>query len=207
MFRLETLLITVFLISASAVFADDDMLNRARALVQEHRYEESRKLYRELVAETSDQEEKARLERELNFLLPYYQAAHLYERKELEKAQQVIVNAIRANRAHPERVERLKSIGVRILAARQDPRGADRPPDEKTVARRIGEIFKAYYRRHRRYPPDYEALNRLLPPEQGLLRWYDVIGYRASKRFYSIQLRNRTEHSQVLDLSGGSVLP
>jgi len=99
----------------------------------------------------------------------------------------------------------LKQLGVRIVAARGD-NGKENAPDEKAVAREIGDIFKAYQRSHRSYPVDYEALNQLLPPEKGLLRWYEVIAYKGGRQFYSIKLRNRNEHKQVLELAGSSLL-
>ena len=184
----------------------DALLNQARTLVQKHHYEQSRRTYKNLIARTTDDKERAGYQRELDYVLPYYEADFYYRQGVLAKAQAVIVEALRVNRPYPDRVQKLKKLGVQILAARQDG-GGEKAPDEKTVARRIGDIFKAYYRKRHSYPVDYEALNQLLPPEKGLLRWYDVIGYKGGKRFYSIQLRNRMEKQQVIDLSGGSMLP
>ena len=184
----------------------ETLLNKARVLVQKHQYDESRTLYKKLIAQTADDGEKAGLERELNYVLPYYEAEYYYRQGALEKAQEVIVAAMRANKPWPDRGKKLKKLGVQILAKRQEIGAESRPPDEKTVARKIGEIFKAYHRSHHTYPPDYDALNALLPPGKGLLKWYDVIGYKGGKRLYSIQLRNREEHSQVLDLSGGNLV-
>jgi len=202
------LLLPVFLLWTSAICADDAdaLLNKARGLVQKHRYDDARKTYKSLIEKTADDKEKAGYERELNYVLPYYEAGFYFRRGELEKAQKAIVSAMRANKPWPDRVEKLKKLGVQILAKRQDGGAGGKAPDEKTVARKIADIFKAYYRAHHTYPIDYNALNALLPPGKGLLRWYDVIGYKGGKRLYSIQLRNRAEHSQVLDLSGGSLV-
>ncbi|RTZ59627.1 MAG: hypothetical protein DSZ32_04945, partial [Gammaproteobacteria bacterium] len=195
------------LMSGFAQAADSirSQMNQARSLVGKHQFEQSRKLYQSAMKQSSDKKQKAMLEREMDYVLPYYEAEYYFGAGALEKAQKVIVSAIQRNKSHPERVKKLKQLGVRILAAR----GGDskkKAPDEKTVAREIGGMFRSYHRSHRSYPVDYNALNQLLPPEKGLLRWYDVIAYKGGRRFYSIRLRNRAKHEQVLDLSGGSLL-
>ena len=195
------------LMSGFAQAADSirSQMNQARSLVGKHQFEQSRKLYQSAMKQSADKKQKAVLERELNYVLPYYEADYYFNAGALEKAQNVIVSAMRLNKSHPDRAKNLKQLGVRIVAARGD-NGKENAPDEKAVAREIGDIFKAYQRSHRSYPVDYEALNQLLPPEKGLLRWYEVIAYKGGRQFYSIKLRNRNEHKQVLELAGSSLL-
>ena len=180
-------------------------LNQARSLVGKHHFDQSRSLYQALIRQSSDDKQKAVLERELYYVLPYYEADYYFSAGALEKAQDIVVSAIRRNRPHPGRVKKLKELGVRILAARQGDSKGD-APDERAVAQQIGDIFKDYQRSHHSYPVDYDALNQLLPPEKGLLRWYEVVDYRGGRQFYRIRLRNRGDLQQVLELSGGSLL-
>lgn len=210
--RLSRLVFLLSLVTCCA-YADEapvtdpaQLLNQARTLVQQHQYDEARKIYSDLLKqETGEKSQHDLLIRERDYVLPYYEALYFLDEAKLDKARTIIVHALRANQKFPERQRSLRELGVEILRTQED-RGDEGAPLEDSVSRTVEDKLKQYFYDNEVFPLNYKELNKLLPPEQGVLRWYDVIDYVGSRERCRIRLRNRKQHAQVLDLSVGPLL-
>ena len=136
------------------------------------------------------------IRKELDFNIPLLEAKLRFESGDIDGARHVLQWARTRNREYPERHRMLANLLTELdkPTASSGTSGAD----GQTVVREVRRRLTGFFSSNGRYPSGYPELNALLPPDQPPLDHFDVTRYISRNGGFVVELRSKTDPSNVL---------
>ncbi|MGA8260746.1 MAG: hypothetical protein WB783_11080 [Arenicellales bacterium] len=141
---------------------------------------------------------KAALE-ELTYQLPLMRVQRYVLAGARQKAGRLLEELLQEHQSDEKKSRHLVELIARLRKGGEAQDGVYSQPGSghRTISV-VERTLNRFYRKHGRYPRDYDELNQILPPDRYPLTDYDIVHYVEQGHAYGLTLRSKSDPDNIL---------